>query len=399
MTSRTNSTTSQTTTYAWDEDNRLTLVTLPSTATVAYTYDVRGRMLTRTDSTGTTRFVWAGMACVEETDASGNVTRYDMPDGVLRSFDRNGTVYQVFGDALGSVRLVTDTSGTVKASYQYDSYGNQLPSTSDSIPNGGLQYRFVGAFGVRWDAGTGLYYMRARWYDPTLQRFLSRDPVRSIHRYMYAANSPSNYIDPSGLICLPSLAGNDAISDKDLQQAYNDALGKLTGQPLATYNNVNNLKPDVSLLGINIGPNTASGTAIPGVLGSTNYTKGIGGNIDIDLVAAQGQSAASGASLSTVLASVLYHELTHVQQDIDTPNMSMADKEYNAYQAEYQYDMSIGYKGSQAFQLLAGTGYTDLQGHKYTGNDALKKFIDDCYVHPENCSLRKKKQGGSNCPC
>jgi RHS repeat-associated protein len=53
-----------------------------------------------------------------------------------------------------------------------DDWGNQLASTSDSVPDGGFQYRFVGAYDVRWDAAMGLYYMRQRWFDPTLQRFM-----------------------------------------------------------------------------------------------------------------------------------------------------------------------------------------------------------------------------------
>src|SRR5579872_4717130 len=130
------------------------------------------------------------MDCVQETDASGNVTRYYVVNGELMAFDRQGTVYQVHSDALTSVRKVTDPTGTVVATYDFDAYGNQLASTSDSIPNGGLQYRFVGALGVRWDADTGMYYMRQRWYDPGLGRFLSKDPMRTKNRYAYAGNNP-----------------------------------------------------------------------------------------------------------------------------------------------------------------------------------------------------------------
>jgi RHS repeat-associated protein len=57
-----------------------------------------------------------------------------------------------------------------------------------------------GALGCRADATTGLIYMRQRWYDPTLQRFISRDPLRSANRYAYCLNNPTNYVDPSGLV-------------------------------------------------------------------------------------------------------------------------------------------------------------------------------------------------------
>jgi RHS repeat-associated protein len=203
MLSRTNVTLSETTTYTWNEDNKLTEVQLPGGATVSYTYDVLGRMLTRTDSSGTTTFVWDGMGCVQETDHMGNATRYYVVKGFLMTFDRtvSGTTssYQVHADALGSVRKVTDSSANVVATYDYDAWGNQLASTSDSIPNGGLLYRFVGNSGLRWDAATGIYYVSQRWYDPTLGRFISRDKKHSVNRYKYVDNRPSSSVDLNGL--------------------------------------------------------------------------------------------------------------------------------------------------------------------------------------------------------
>lgn len=59
-----------------------------------------------------------------------------------------------------------------------------------------------GSLGVRFDAATGLHYMRARWYDPTIQRIISRDPIGlegGPNAYVYASNRPVNFVDPSGL--------------------------------------------------------------------------------------------------------------------------------------------------------------------------------------------------------
>lgn len=77
-----------------------------------------------------------------------------------------------------------------------DAWGNIL-SVSDSVP-GGWMYRYMGMWGCRLDADTGLVYCQARWLDPTIQRFISRDILRSQNRYNYAANNPASLIDPLG---------------------------------------------------------------------------------------------------------------------------------------------------------------------------------------------------------
>jgi RHS repeat-associated protein len=187
-----------TTTYTWDEDNRLTQVALPGGATVSYTYDSLSRMLTRTDSNGTSQFVWDRDYVTQETDYQGIVTRYYVVRGQIMSFDRQGTAYQVHWDVLGSIRKVTDPSGSVIATCDLDAWGTQLASSSDSIPSGGLAYRFMGALGVRWDAATGVYYVKSRWYDPSMGRFISRERKSTANQYRYALNNPVDYVDSTG---------------------------------------------------------------------------------------------------------------------------------------------------------------------------------------------------------
>jgi len=102
-------------------------------------------------------------------------------------------------DAQWPVRMVTDLNGNVVSRFSYAAFGELLPSSFDGVP-GGFFYRYVGGYGVRFDPATGLYYMRERWYDPTLARFISRDPLRKKNnRYAYAGNNPARYIDPRGL--------------------------------------------------------------------------------------------------------------------------------------------------------------------------------------------------------
>ncbi len=101
-------------------------------------------------------------------------------------------------DGRGTVRMLTNSAGAVTDTYEYDAFGNLIASTG-STPNAYL-YR-----GERYDADLGLYYLRARWYNPVTGRFMTRDPdsgsiydPASLHRYNYGRTNPVNFIDPSG---------------------------------------------------------------------------------------------------------------------------------------------------------------------------------------------------------
>ncbi len=113
--------------------------------------------------------------------------------------------YYVY-NARGDVVNLTDVHGAVVASYSYDTWG-ALTSVSETIPNANgwvNPYRYDGRDGVRSDAATSLDWMRVRAYDPTLGRFLSRDPLGRVplflsdNPYVYAGNNPLSNVDPSG---------------------------------------------------------------------------------------------------------------------------------------------------------------------------------------------------------
>ena len=167
------------------------------------TYDMAGRMLTRTSGGVTTTFLWDGWDCIRESTPT-STTHYLIPEGQLLGFRRDGEQYSVASDALGCVRLVTDSSGEVVFRRDYGAFGETLPGGFDNVP-GGMPYGFVGALGVRTDADNGLLYMRQRWYDSTLQRFISRDQLHSRNRYDYAAGSPVNLVDIDGLEPMPPI--------------------------------------------------------------------------------------------------------------------------------------------------------------------------------------------------
>jgi len=116
----------------------------------------------------------------------------DEPLAMLRS---SATSYYE-ADGLGSITSLSDSSGSIANTYTYNSFGNSIDS-SGSVIN---PFRFTGR---EYDSETGLYFYRARYYDPSTGRFLSEDPIRfvsqSVNFYTYVANDPVDSWDPFGL--------------------------------------------------------------------------------------------------------------------------------------------------------------------------------------------------------
>jgi RHS repeat-associated protein len=125
---------------------------------------------------------------------SANIfTGLDIDENFART-DSNGSVVYL-NDALGSTIGLSESPGSIASSYSYQPFGATTTGGAASTST----YQFTG----RENDGTGLYYSRARYYSPTLQRFISQDPIGfaggDSNLYAYVANNPITMIDPFGL--------------------------------------------------------------------------------------------------------------------------------------------------------------------------------------------------------
>jgi RHS repeat-associated protein len=148
---------------------------------------------------------------------------------VLAQDSPTGMVWSL-SDRLGSIDLLTDASGNVVDKRTYDSFGNLLEQTNPFIA---FRYGYTAR---EIDAESGLYFYRARYYDPSIGRFISVDPMSfeagDTNLYRYVFNSPTQWTDPSGEIVPLLLAGAlamgalNAMIDVNVQLAVNNMTGQ-----------------------------------------------------------------------------------------------------------------------------------------------------------------------------
>lgn len=231
------------TTYTYDVENQLTQVTLPTGQVASFRYDGLGRRTEKAVDGAATRYAYEGEDIWVQVNGTTNCATHwfshgpgiDEPLGLL--MDQEGDcnfstaagfiepAVALLSDGLGSVTtLINQTRLFFRSSFlaervTYDSFG--LPTfthpgsdatmdTPDDVTSDRSAFGHPYAFtGREWDAETGLYYYRARYYDPKLGRFLQEDTFprfredsQSFNRYSYVYNNPINVTDPSGHLAL-----------------------------------------------------------------------------------------------------------------------------------------------------------------------------------------------------
>ena len=156
-------------------------------------YDALGR---RIQNLLGTSFLYDGTNVVQELSGT-TVTANLLNGGIDEIFSRTDSTgaFAQLRDVLGSTLALTDATGNIQTAYSYDAFGNTsiAGSTSSNV------FQYTG----REDESNGLYYYRARYYNPLLGRFISQDPLGfgsgGSNLYAYVGDDPTNLIDPFGL--------------------------------------------------------------------------------------------------------------------------------------------------------------------------------------------------------
>jgi RHS repeat-associated protein len=164
-------------------------------STSSYTYNGDGLRTSKTTDGATSAFTWdvgSGGLPVLESDTV-NTYLYGIGDLPLEQINNTtGAVSYLHHDQLGSTRILTNTTGSITATQNYDPYGKPTLTTGTPSP--------LGYTGQYTDTDTGFLYLRARYYDPTTAQFTTIDPLLATtgQAYAYAANNPTNTVDPTG---------------------------------------------------------------------------------------------------------------------------------------------------------------------------------------------------------
>jgi RHS repeat-associated protein len=194
--------------FAYDAENHLTSMTASGTA-VTMIYDGFGNRVAKTVNGVTTRYLVEDDVnptgypqVMDELSGNGMVERtytYGLQRISENQVVNNTWTPSFYGyDGAGSVRQLTNAAGTVTDTYEYDAFGNKI-SLTGTTPNNYL-YR-----GEQYDSDLALYYLRARYYNPAMDRFVSMDPENgseddpaTLHKYIYAQGDAVNGRDPLG---------------------------------------------------------------------------------------------------------------------------------------------------------------------------------------------------------
>jgi len=198
----------ETTTYSWDHRGYLIKLSKPG-LNIDYTYNALGARTTKTVNGTLTKFVTApvfGMNHVlMEADVNNNITRRYVYGGHQQLIqeptpgNKNNDHFLLHGGSVGNITHAMNRTGDVVNQYDYDAFGSRTVVEGDDSTS----FAYTGE---QYDSETGLLYLRARYYDPEIGRFITVDPYLgrmeepvTQNRYIYVQNNPLAFNDPTGM--------------------------------------------------------------------------------------------------------------------------------------------------------------------------------------------------------
>ncbi len=210
--------------YLYDFENRLTAVKVDSQVTEEYTYDSDGNRIKKSDATSERVYIYSGANILYEVNTTTQMDAVYIYGPTGRIAKKVNDIQEYYHtDHLGSTRLVTSENGEVTEETQYEPFGEQINAAEERYTYNGKERD-----------ETDLYYYGARYYDPAIGRFISRDPLtgekefpQTLNRYVYCLNNPLTYTDPAGTGTEPS--NEEKIEDifKRLQYIDPNALSEV----------------------------------------------------------------------------------------------------------------------------------------------------------------------------
>ena len=176
--------------FEYDPLNRMTKSTI-NNVTTTYTYDGNGLRQSKTTNGVTTSHIYDGQNIVMDDKAGEKQIFHRGISLISRTVNGGSKEYYTFNTHGDTAQLV-NASGTILKDYTYDAFGNQKQEQAeDNNP-----FRYCGEY---FDSETGFIYLRARYYDSSIGRFTSEDPIKDgVNWFVYCANNPVNLWDPSG---------------------------------------------------------------------------------------------------------------------------------------------------------------------------------------------------------
>jgi RHS repeat-associated protein len=197
--------------FSYDRANRLISATV-SGATSTYAYDGDGKRASKTVGGTTTSYTWDTVGSLPNVLFDATL-KYVYGLGLAYTMDGSSNIQVLHTDGLGSVRAITNSSGSVIQTFQTDEFG--VPTLTQGTNTEPFRYA-----GQQFDPETGFYDLRARYYWPNLGRFLSRDqrvatscdrnqPL-TLNHFSYAENDPTSLADPSGMSSADTGGGDDS---------------------------------------------------------------------------------------------------------------------------------------------------------------------------------------------